>query len=132
MFAPAHQGPLLSTHDTLEQLFSRMVRAAHAGDWRTCDDFSERFAIALDVHLRHEETVEFPRYRATSTPAAVEVEQFVAEHGRIRRSVGRLLLDLRERTLDLEQIGGVELLIREHDSHESERFLPWFERFGRC
>ncbi|NVB41908.1 hemerythrin domain-containing protein [Pseudenhygromyxa sp. WMMC2535] len=119
-----------TTHDTLDELFAAMVRSAHAGDWLTCDEFSDTFAIALDVHLRHEENIYFPRYAARSEIAAVEVEEFLLEHTRIRRAVGRLLAGLRRRELDYEAVGAIELRMREHDSHERTSFLPWLAHTG--
>lgn len=123
-----HRGPLLASHDTLDLLFAELVEAARARDWDRCDRVAETFAIALDVHFRHEETLQFPRYASTSTLAAFEVEDFLAEHQLVRRAIGSLLADLRARTLSEAAIDRVEFLLRDHDEHESRSFSPWLGR----
>lgn len=132
MEVASRRGSLLANHDSLDELFSTSVRSARIGDWVTCDESSEMFAIALDVHLRHEEAVQFPRYAEASELAAGEVQQFLTEHGQIRRAVGRLLASFQARALDLESVVEVEFLLRAHDVHESTCFLPWLTLLGRC
>lgn len=121
---------LISTHENLDDLFALVVRAGRSGDWSTCDKVGETFAIALDVHLRHEETVQFPRYQATSLQAAEEVERFIEEHGRIRRRVGRLLANLRQNVFDESVAEDIVRLMRAHDAHEQRGFQPWLTSFG--
>jgi hypothetical protein len=120
-----HRGPLLASHDTLDLLFAELVEAARERAWDRCDRVAETFAIALDVHFRHEETLHFPRYAAVSRHAADEVEDFLAEHRMVRCAVGNLLADLRARTLREAAIDRVEFLLRDHDEHEASRFSPW-------
>ena len=121
---------LISTHENLGDLFALVVRAGRSGDWVTGDKVGETFAIALDVHLRHEETVQFPRYQATSLEAAEEVEHFVEEHGKIRRRVGRLLANLRLNRFDEGVAEEIVHLLRQHDAREGRRFQPWLSSFG--
>lgn len=119
---------LISSHDTLDGLFVRLVAAARRGDWLNAVMVGESFAIALDVHLRHEELTEFPRYEATSPEAGAEVAAFLDEHAQIRRAIGRLLAQTTARQLDEHAVECVGEMLRTHDAHESLRFQPWLER----
>ena len=122
---------LPTTHEALESLLATLIKTARAGDWSTCHSVGEDFAIALEVHLRHEESVLFPRYAATTPAAAAEVEAFEAEHRRLRKFVGRLLVGVQHGVLRAESVDRVDALLREHDAHEAEHFGAWLESEAR-
>jgi hypothetical protein len=124
-FVRGHE--LLSTHEAIDSLFATIVRSARAGDWSGCQAAGSDFAIALDVHLRHEESVQFPAYAGTSAAAADEVRTLEAEHRRIRKFIGKLLAGVQHGVLRADLVDQVASLLREHDARESERFRPWLE-----
>ncbi|NVB42116.1 hemerythrin domain-containing protein [Pseudenhygromyxa sp. WMMC2535] len=112
-------------HETLDTLFAIMVRAAHLGEWAMCHQAIEQFVAALDGHLSYEEESQFPAYAASSPGAAAEVQQLLEEHERIRGAVDSLTESFRGRELDLQGVGAVEVMLRDHDARESLRFHPW-------
>lgn len=116
---------LRGDHELLEELYSDLLAAYHAGDWSDVRAQWEVFEPALRAHMESEERDVLPAFRAVD---AQEADALVADHAELRGRLSTLgvLIDLHAvPSRDAEELVA---RLRAHAVRESALLYPWLDK----
>lgn len=115
---------LRAEHARLDRIYDALLDAFRAGQWIDVQAEWAVFEPALRAHMRLEERVLFPRFRAADASATAALE---GQHHALREHIDRFAVAIELHNVVLQDAEELIATLRRHAATEEERFYPWLE-----
>jgi len=122
--------PLVSHHQTCDELYATAEAAAHAGRWQECAEAFQRFRGEMEAHFCAEEEVLFPAFEQATGMAGGPTRVMCLEHVQMRELMADMLAAQGEQ--DLNRFAGeaetLLVLMQQHNMKEQNILYPMCDR----
>ena len=121
---------MTADHRRCDELFAAAEASVAAGGWVDGAEQLNRFARAMDRHLRIEEEVLFPAFEEDAGGVAGPTAVMCSEHRQMRRLMEEMAQAVEARSRD-EYLGLSEtlmLLMQQHNMKEERILYPMLDR----